>query len=320
MDAFMRDRRRRSTTLECLPVEILESILLYSGNTALPQTSHLIGARLSSPATLVRFVIWAFHETWDQWFGIPTKALYGPFLPGTRHVPCEGDYELQVCCLLSVVPTYLHRYSSITSQTVVLEQPWAKIEILLQAQQSWADRYGRGRWYQHGIPWPELSIRTGHSYEGGNRHFDAKECFNADYQQALRWGVPRNQEGPPQCYQDVHPRTHIPTALLTGPWTEEERQRLFWLIRGGLVIESEFHPPQPWETKMDCLRNAVLDVSEPNALVVHCLMHSWLFDHLPRDIVRSHISDLDKRLDWGGDTFQGREIIRLTRSELSMVL
>lgn len=77
------------STLDSLPSEILEKILLYSTNLALPRTSPLIGLRLSERATLVRLFILAFHETWDQWFGSPvSEKEEGTF---------EGNPELQVC-------------------------------------------------------------------------------------------------------------------------------------------------------------------------------------------------------------------------------
>lgn len=88
--------------LDSLPSEILEKILLYSSNLSLPHASPVIGAKLSEKATLIRFFIWAFHETWDQWFGIPTsKALnHGPPVFRKQSKRVEGDYALQVSCTL----------------------------------------------------------------------------------------------------------------------------------------------------------------------------------------------------------------------------
>lgn len=91
--------------LDSLPSEILEKILLESSSLALPHASPVIGAKLSEKATLVRFFIWAFHETWDQWFGHPTsKALHqGPPVFGTKRKRVEGDHVLQVSSLSSIV-------------------------------------------------------------------------------------------------------------------------------------------------------------------------------------------------------------------------
>ena len=94
-----RHTRRQRASLESLPQEILESILLYSCNVSLPQASLIIGAKLSGRATLLRLFIWGFHDTWNQWFGIPTskEIFHGPHKPDTQqHVPCDGDAQFQV--------------------------------------------------------------------------------------------------------------------------------------------------------------------------------------------------------------------------------
>lgn len=80
---------RQRPVLESLPSEILESILLYSMNPSLPRASHLIGAKLSGRATLLRFLIWAFNDTWGETFGTS---------PGYAKIQgSEGDPRLQVC-------------------------------------------------------------------------------------------------------------------------------------------------------------------------------------------------------------------------------
>ena len=89
---------RHRSNIDTLPSEILEQILLYSANVALPHASHAIGIRLSERATLIRFFIWAFHDTWEQWFGVPTsKTLqHGPPILGQHKKKCQGDPVLQV--------------------------------------------------------------------------------------------------------------------------------------------------------------------------------------------------------------------------------
>jgi hypothetical protein len=89
---------RHRSTLDSLPAEILESILLYSANLSLPRVSNFIGFKLSGRATLLRLFILAFHETWEQWFGIPTDPaiVHGPWLQDAQHVPCGGDPIFQV--------------------------------------------------------------------------------------------------------------------------------------------------------------------------------------------------------------------------------
>ncbi|KAJ3472990.1 hypothetical protein NLG97_g10587 [Lecanicillium saksenae] len=149
---------RPRTNLDTLPAEILESVLLYSGSVALPRASPIIGAKLSSRATLLRFFIWGFHDTWDQWFGIPfdettegpkvKDEVKGPRSPQeAKYYPCDGDPELQ---------------------TALLELPWVDIDFILRAQQTWADTYARQRWY------------TPPTGEGGYGTFDAAQ-FEQEY-------------------------------------------------------------------------------------------------------------------------------------------
>lgn len=87
--------------LESLPAEILEKILLYSENLSLPHASLVIGVRLSERATLIRFFISAFRDTWDQGFGIPVNKdlLTRSILSKRKKGVCQGDSALQVCIL-----------------------------------------------------------------------------------------------------------------------------------------------------------------------------------------------------------------------------
>ena len=197
--------------------------------------------------------------------------------------------------------------------------PWVKIDFILQAQQAWADRYARDRWYQHSVPWQKDPSDLGHDHAGGFSHFNARQCFEVDYQQALKWPA-FFVESVKWSTQDVHPLTRIPTDLITGPWDDEKLRRLFWLCRGGITIDGEGQTPPPWEVKLQCLDNAVVSAQEPNALVVNCLMRSWVFTDLPRDEVRKQLVGLDRRMEWGGDEPEGREILRRTRNALDLFL
>ncbi|POR38779.1 Uncharacterized protein TPAR_01029 [Tolypocladium paradoxum] len=291
---------RRRATLESLPSEMLESILLYSTNLSLPRASPVIGSKLSDRATLLRLFIWAFHETWQQWFGIPASQpiCHVPQVASVQQVQCQGDHALQ---------------------SAMLEMPWAKIDFILQAQQAWADRYARDRWYQHSIPWQEDPGDLGHHDIGGFSHFNARECFEMDFQQALKW-PPFFVESVKWNTQEVHPLARMPTDLITGPWDDEKLRRLFWLSRGGIKVDGGEQTLPPWEVKLQCMDNAVLSAPEPNVLVVNCLMGSWVFTDLPRDVVRKQLVGLDRRIEWGGDTPESRAILRRTRNTLDLFL
>jgi len=47
---------------------------------------------------------------------------------------------------------------------------------------------------------------------------------------------PTNDERQYSCL-GVHRQTEIPTSLLSGPWTEQNIELLFWLVRGGAMID-----------------------------------------------------------------------------------
>lgn len=84
---------RQRPVLASLPAEILESILLHSMSTALPRASLLIGAKLSSRATLLRFLIWAFHDTWEHTFGMAMSGRQSE----EAAADARGNPRLQVC-------------------------------------------------------------------------------------------------------------------------------------------------------------------------------------------------------------------------------
>ncbi|KAL6807565.1 hypothetical protein GGI42DRAFT_248640 [Trichoderma sp. SZMC 28013] len=285
---------RQRSTLDSLPGEILENILLYSANLNLPLVSNFIGMKLSGRATLVRLFIRAFHETWDQWFGIPTNPaiVHGPWLEDAQHVPCCGD------------PVF---------QTKVLNQPWITIDLILQAQQTWFENHGRGRYYQHGAFWIDKGPEVGHDYDGGFCHFNARECFEADYQQAIKWPA-FAARGVHWFSQDIHPLTRIPDRLTTGPWDDESQRQLFWLCRGGYMTCGKLLVQPPWEVKIELIRNSMLNADVPNLLAINCLYRTWVFDGLPSDIVRKEIVGLERRIQWGGDPLQTRDLLRRVRS------
>lgn len=194
----------------------------------------------------------------------------------------------------------------------MLELPWARIDLILQAQQAWADRYGRRRWYQHSVP---LQLHGPAHATGGYFHFNARECFEADYQQFKRWR-PFFGASLQWRSRDVHPRTRMPMDLVTGPWDEEQMRRLFWLSRGGINMGDKSQATPPWEVKMQCLDSAIVSATRPNRLVVNCLMQDWIFTDLPDDLVRVQLAALDRRMEWGGDSPDDRLTLRHTRNAL----
>ncbi|CAM1501842.1 Fc.00g038260.m01.CDS01 [Cosmosporella sp. VM-42] len=298
LSTVLSTRPLRRPTLDSLPAEILESILLYSSNLSLPRASHLLGAKLSGRATLLRLFMWAFHDTWDHWFGVPTSEdlLIGPRPEDLILEVPEGDAAFQ---------------------SAVLELPWVKIDFILQAQQTWADTYAKDRWYLHCFNSSSETTHEvytpgihRHNREGGFGHFNARECFEDDYQWALAWyiqavpGFPGGSWGT----QDVHPYVRLPTDLMTGPWDDEQQRRLFWLIRGGAKsFGNRGLWDVPWEVKLQCLHNAVIDPPVPNILVTNLLLINNTWMDLPGEVAIRESMALKTRLVDGGETITRKE-------------
>ncbi|RGP61421.1 hypothetical protein FLONG3_10517 [Fusarium longipes] len=284
---------RWKPTLQALPAEILESIFLYSSNVDLPRASPVMGAKLSGRATLIRFLIWAFHDTWDQCFGnIMTGAAKDKGDLG-------GDRQLQ---------------------SAILNLPWISADLIVQAQQIWADTYARDRHYGHYLPRLDAEgdpfmYSQDHQFEGGTGHFNSKECFEADYREVLSW-KPFEKVGEwGGC--DIHPEVRLPTVLITGPWDEKRLRLLFWLRRAGRVYGTQEHESS-WEIQLDCLRNAFIDAAEPDALITNLFDLTSLCRGLPRDIAREERRRIDQRLKWGADGVVAKEILREVYSAIGM--
>ena len=187
-------------------------------------------------------------------------------------------------------------------QTAVLRQPWMHMDLILQAQQNWADRYARGRWHEHVIePADEDIVPANDPHrQGGFNHFDARACFEFEYQKALKAlsahpvGSVTQSNGSPNC----HLETRLPEALVTGPWDDDAQRRLFWLSRSRHVVYGPLKEDRyefPWEIRLECLRNAVLEAAEPNTMVMDCLMGDEFFIGFPYDVARREVLDIQKR-------------------------
>lgn len=312
-----RKMRRPRSLIESLPLEVLEAILLYCRTFALPRASHLIGAKLSGKATLFKLFFAAFHDTWDQGFGKPRNLPYlvdDPRCGDAMISQCRGDPEMQ---------------------SELLALPWVTLDFLLDAQQVWADKYARDRPYEH---WKDRESftqdDTHHAKHGPLREafdpsrddiYNARRCFEADYRGAQRgmfeWGVMR-----PSRMQDVHPLTRMPLSLITGPWTIEDRRLVFWIMRAGSTGHTTAYNHAPWEARVDAIRNLTINASKPENFVETCLMGTeavvdgdhdlWLYHGIPPDVIVKLTDEIYKRLDWGDDDEETRQILRRTKGYL----
>ncbi|KAG6074517.1 hypothetical protein E4U15_006115 [Claviceps sp. LM218 group G6] len=213
--------------------------------------------------------------------------------------------------------------------------PWVDIEFILEAQQAWADKYARGRCYQHweeralATPIPDLYEKSFHAHNRYMQHvlqhekepwkFDARACFEADYERALqsppcRTGFRGNVCIKPEIHSYV--RTHV--DLLTGPWDEEKKRRLFWLVRAEIMVELVVEDDEIediWKVVVACINAAMISPENPDPLLINCLMESWTFEQIPKDDAYDVLVKLSERIERGGDTQDIRNVMEyiLTR-------
>ncbi|KAG6137107.1 hypothetical protein E4U12_000837 [Claviceps purpurea] len=299
-------------SLENLPAELLEKIFVYSMNLALPRSSPLLGAKLQAKITLRRVFVAAFHESWDSTLS-KGEVEFRP--------------ESEKCSELDVEE--LKEEASL--QYALLSMPWANIDFILDAEQAWVDKYARGRCFKRHNNWggrfsPEdhasYAPKSYHEHirrhSSGELKFDARACFEADYARALvhrispgSFSVDTVSEMP-----ELTPPV-VPVDLITGPWNEEQKRRLFWLARANLDRFSDplYLGSRPVEVKLACLDAAVISAEVLDPLIVNCLMGPWLFEDLPRDAEHERLLKLVDRIDRGGEVLD-MDILRFVVTQL----
>ncbi|KAG6024383.1 hypothetical protein E4U19_003833 [Claviceps sp. Clav32 group G5] len=288
---------RGRPSLQTLPLELLESIFVYSTNLALPRSSPLLGAKLSGKTTLLRVFMMAFHDTWDHCFGKPVNWSDIMRAP-VGDVPLQSD---------------------------LLSMPWVNVDFILEAQQTWADKYARGRRYRHHEHESLLTQRLFQkNIRARNRYmqhvfehelklwkFEARACFEADYERALQF------QPLPLCTLtdnlggsvDIHPHVRIPVNLLTGPWDEEKKRLLFWLVRAGARVQDD-DKEDFWKVKVACLDAAVISPQKVDPLIINCLIGPWIYTALPKDAANERLAKLSRRIDKRQDKRDMRDVLR----------
>ncbi|KAG5923413.1 hypothetical protein E4U61_003482 [Claviceps capensis] len=307
---------RSRPSLQDLPVELLEIIFLYSMNLALPRSSPLLGAKLSGKATLSRVFMAAFHGIWESSLS-ECEGAQGESHPEWEERSEPDDDELE---------------EQAYTQFALVSMPWANIDFILNVQQAWADKYARGRFFDHdedrGDFWcPGWDISYTPSFHEhllqhflGEVTFDARACFEADYDRALSLPFSPDQfsevtlSGFPELTFSV-----VPMNLITGPWNEEKKRRLFWLARANLDYVSNTFDlgPRAVEVKLACLDAAVISAESLDPLIANCLMDSdsWFFEDLPQDARDERLDKLCNRIDRGGEVVD-MDILRFVVTQL----
>lgn len=89
-------KQSSAAPIEKLPVEILQKILILSGEHNFPRASLRIGMLLSHPSFIAEMVLKAFEPTWDLWLGCAKSQVhsYTGWYQDTERF--GGDPELQV--------------------------------------------------------------------------------------------------------------------------------------------------------------------------------------------------------------------------------
>jgi hypothetical protein len=89
-------KKASAATIEKLPKEILEPIMLFAKEPNFPRASLRIGWLLSDHSFLAKVVLQAFEPTWDLWLGCQKFQVqsYTGWFDDTERF--GGDPELQV--------------------------------------------------------------------------------------------------------------------------------------------------------------------------------------------------------------------------------
>ncbi|KAG6241776.1 hypothetical protein E4U23_007104 [Claviceps purpurea] len=105
----------------------------------------------------------------------------------------------------------------------------ADIDFILDAQQAWANKYAGGRSFDHVNDWGDLYLMDiSHAPQSYQQHvlqhclgevtFDARACFEADYERALACRVSPDMFASAKLFElpDLNPPV-APVNLITGP-------------------------------------------------------------------------------------------------------
>ncbi|KAG5933290.1 hypothetical protein E4U60_004573 [Claviceps pazoutovae] len=114
---------------------------------------------------------------------------------------------------------------------------------------------------------------------------------------------------------DVHSKVRIPVDLITGPWYEEKKRRLFWLVRAGVHLMNP-ETESSWEVRLAGLDAAVITSEKPDPLVLKCLITPMIWIGLPPDAAHNRIVKMCRRIARGVDTQDMIQMLRLLVKEL----
>ncbi|KAG5987460.1 hypothetical protein E4U52_007536 [Claviceps spartinae] len=111
---------------------------------------------------------------------------------------------------------------------------------------------------------------------------------------------------------ELNPNVSFPVDVITGPWDEEKKRRLYWLSRGRQCHggASYNYSEHPWEVRLSCLNAAVISAEKLDPLILNCLIGPWLFEDVPKDAKREPLVNLCNRIAGAGETPEMMDTLR----------
>jgi hypothetical protein len=214
--------KRKWSSLEKLPTEILLNIFLFAINLELPRASPVIAGKLSSEHVFLQTILGVFDPTWDYRFGL-VHGDYQAFPESDQ----PGDPKLQ---------------------SALLRCRFATLARLRKAEDVWLRRAATERallstgkdvcnfWY-HAVRLSTLVPVEADHLRWWKKTTDDK--FFDDFSQFVEVSKAKYERWHWSGLLFVHPYVEIPDSLLQGPWTEEMMLHLYWMIRASATIRWE---------------------------------------------------------------------------------
>ncbi|KAG6033244.1 hypothetical protein E4U19_006714 [Claviceps sp. Clav32 group G5] len=118
----------------------------------------------------------------------------------------------------------------------------------------------------------------------GIHELKGEEKLQAEYERARQYPpTPSFFRG--WTLVEVNPNVPVPVEVITGPWDEEKKRRLYWLSRGRHCHggASYNYSEHPWEARLACLDTAVISAEKLDPVILNCLIGPWLFEDVPKD-------------------------------------
>lgn len=286
-----RKSKKQLSLLESLPVELLQSIFLYSLNLQLALTSPYIAAALSNEYVYTELILVAFA-------GVCTRAPEG-----------AGDARL--------IYEPLHpQLSSAAVQTTIMSRRWFTLKLVRKCEAIFAQQIvqternndsrqivkteANGGHLPSDDPQLPLVDDTIHYADGTSKTISTVHDFSGQQVQVYTEDPSSEFESQrsltnwwtyvlPNCkansWRDENAHVRIPEKLLHGPWSEEKMDLLDLLCWAGATVD--WVNTSAGEVAERGLEQAIL---ERNTRAISLLVHAPIEDYPPRGCVGVTVS------------------------------